>query len=63
MPGTIMPEGFKIYPSSVNCLICDSILAANLDALPHCAQCGSSYCRVCLRNREPSLRCAGSPDE
>lgn len=32
-----------------------------VDALPRCAQCGSSYCPTCMTNGEPSLLCAGDP--
>jgi hypothetical protein len=62
MVGNIMPAGFRIYPSSVNRQICNGIAAYSLDVLPHCPQRGSSYCRDCLADGEPSLRCAGDPD-
>jgi ssDNA-binding Zn-finger/Zn-ribbon topoisomerase 1 len=61
MAGTINPTGFKIFPSAVNCPICNDIAAPNPEELPRCPQCGSSYCRNCLRKREPQLRCAGDP--
>ena len=61
MAGTIMPIGFRVNPWSVFCLICNGVAAKSLDALPRCAQCGSSYCPTCMTNGEPSLRCAGNP--
>jgi hypothetical protein len=62
MAGTIMPIGFRINPWSVFCLVCKGEAARSLDALPHCARCGGSYCQNCMTRGEPSLRCAGDPD-
>jgi hypothetical protein len=61
MVGTIMPDGFRINPWSIFCLICKTEAARSLDAVLRCAQCGDRYCQNCMTKGEPSLRCANDP--
>jgi hypothetical protein len=61
MAGTFVPIGFRINPWSVLCLLCNHVVARQLEDVPRCARCGHSYCPSCLAIEEESLRCAGDP--